>query len=192
MPGPWLHQAGVAIKLWKHPAFVCILDPSGLLRCRHSGLLCGVQYLELQCWFVRLQLEYNPWRACEALLDIFELFRDLAAVGGTLLWTLQSSSELVVELLKRTRWREIEPVWVWLSHRLTIAKVPMATPTNASCNGATLNAIFFVLFCFYFPPSADWNYDHDGAGARQILKMPTCRMSLTGQRYRVKITLYPF
>ena len=68
-------------------------------------------------------------------------------MGGTLLWTLQLSSELVVELLKRTLRREIEPVWVW--HHSTIAKVPMATPTstNASCKGATLNAMFFVLFC---------------------------------------------
>ena len=102
---------------------------------------------------------------------IFELFRDLAAMGGMLLWILQLSSELVVELLKRTLRREIEMVWVW--HRLTSAKVLMATPKHASRNGATLNAIF-LFFCFAFTshllPSADWNYDHDGAGAGQILK----------------------
>lgn len=71
-------------------------------------------------------------------------------MGGTLLSTLQLSSELVVELLKRTLRREIEPVWVW--HHLTIAKVPMATPTstNASCKGATLNAMFFCSVLLVF------------------------------------------
>lgn len=50
-----------------------ILFSWGLLRCRHSGLLCRVQHLELQCWLVRL---CNPLHLSQRVVPVAPKNRD--------------------------------------------------------------------------------------------------------------------